>query len=203
MSTTKAATRFKRIAELEAFLTGHEISIANGATPQYDDNGNVVENMATCGNCGMTWNDALITSSTPSPSGRCPYEYIHDEIMELRRLKGHSTRKAPTNMHPTTTPTSTARHTPGPFTHIGRTIYGANNTAIACTKLINVPDYEQQANAAFIVTACNAHHDLLEACKELLDGYRFTHDTGMSASHYTGMMDRAKSAIAKAKAGGE
>jgi hypothetical protein len=99
-------------------------------------------------------------------------------------------------MHPTTTPTSTAGHTPGPFTHIGRTIYGANDTAIACTKLINVPDYEQQANAAFIVTACNAHHDLLEACKLFL-----AHHNGECVA-LPEAMEAARAAIAKAKAGG-
>lgn len=33
---------------------------------------------ATCGECGLRWDDALSTSVTPSPSGRCPNEYDHD-----------------------------------------------------------------------------------------------------------------------------
>lgn len=33
--------------------------------------------LTTCGHCGRTWDDALITSMTPVPSGRCPFEYDH------------------------------------------------------------------------------------------------------------------------------
>lgn len=32
---------------------------------------------ATCGHCGLSWDDALSTSYTPVPSGRCPFEYFH------------------------------------------------------------------------------------------------------------------------------
>ncbi len=31
----------------------------------------------TCGSCGRTWDDAVPTSWTPAPSGRCPFEYMH------------------------------------------------------------------------------------------------------------------------------
>lgn len=82
-----AQDRAARIAELEDIIREHEISEANGATPQLDENGAVKEDIATCGNCGLSWNDALISSMTPTPSGRCPYEYIHPEIKELKRLK--------------------------------------------------------------------------------------------------------------------
>jgi hypothetical protein len=44
---------------------------------QYDENGSIKIDAATCGHCGFTWNDALITSVTPTPSGRCPNEYGH------------------------------------------------------------------------------------------------------------------------------
>lgn len=37
-----------------------------------------VMEVATCGACGRSWNDALITSRTPAPSARCPFEYEHD-----------------------------------------------------------------------------------------------------------------------------
>lgn len=50
--------------------------IATGE-PQRDENGKVIKDMATCGVCGRTWNDALITGWTPAPSGRCPFEYWH------------------------------------------------------------------------------------------------------------------------------
>ena len=31
----------------------------------------------TCGTCGLAWDDAIPTSWTPAPSGRCPFEYFH------------------------------------------------------------------------------------------------------------------------------
>jgi hypothetical protein len=34
---------------------------------------------ATCGTCGRTWDDGKVTSWTPAPSGRCPFEYFHGE----------------------------------------------------------------------------------------------------------------------------
>lgn len=30
-----------------------------------------------CGHCGRRWNDAAISSITPAPAGRCPFEYEH------------------------------------------------------------------------------------------------------------------------------
>lgn len=34
---------------------------------------------AQCGTCGRSWNDDKSTSVTPTPSGRCPFEYEHEE----------------------------------------------------------------------------------------------------------------------------
>jgi hypothetical protein len=31
----------------------------------------------TCGTCGRSWDDAISTGWTPTPSGRCPFEYFH------------------------------------------------------------------------------------------------------------------------------
>jgi hypothetical protein len=31
----------------------------------------------TCGVCGLSWDDSSITSMTPAPSGRCPFESFH------------------------------------------------------------------------------------------------------------------------------
>lgn len=36
------------------------------------------EAFATCGTCGRTWDDSAVTSMTPVPSGRCPFEAFHD-----------------------------------------------------------------------------------------------------------------------------
>lgn len=35
---------------------------------------------ATCGECGLSWDDGKATSMTPAPSGRCPFEYFHPEV---------------------------------------------------------------------------------------------------------------------------
>lgn len=34
---------------------------------------------ATCGHCGLTWDDGKVTSMTPTPSARCPFEAFHDD----------------------------------------------------------------------------------------------------------------------------
>jgi len=33
---------------------------------------------AQCGVCGRWWDDSLVTSLTPAPSARCPFEYEHN-----------------------------------------------------------------------------------------------------------------------------
>ncbi len=33
---------------------------------------------ATCGNCGLSWDDDKVTGMTPTPSGRCPFETFHN-----------------------------------------------------------------------------------------------------------------------------
>lgn len=32
---------------------------------------------ATCGTCGLTWDDGVSTDWTPTPGARCPFEYFH------------------------------------------------------------------------------------------------------------------------------
>src|SRR5512147_1548862 len=46
---------------------------------QLDADGKPRVETATCGVCGFEWNDALITSVTPAPAGRCPNEANHEE----------------------------------------------------------------------------------------------------------------------------
>lgn len=48
--------------------------ILQDAKLYFDDDGNPIIEVATCGNCGRSWNDAAGSSITPAPSGRCPYE---------------------------------------------------------------------------------------------------------------------------------
>ena len=48
-------------------------------TMRYDENGEPIVVMARCGHCGREWNDAITTDRTPAPSGRCPFEDLHEE----------------------------------------------------------------------------------------------------------------------------
>lgn len=65
-------------------IAEQQMLLASG-DPQYDDNGNVIVETCICGECGLSWNDALITSWTPAPSARCPFEYEHEAVRFLRR----------------------------------------------------------------------------------------------------------------------
>lgn len=37
------------------------------------------KDLAQCGTCLRYWDDGKVTGWTPVPSGRCPFEYFHDE----------------------------------------------------------------------------------------------------------------------------
>lgn len=50
-----------------------------GAQVRLDDNGNPIVEVATCGACGRSWNDAAVSAVTPVPAGRCPFEYEHED----------------------------------------------------------------------------------------------------------------------------
>jgi hypothetical protein len=39
--------------------------------------GDAAADLVTCGTCYRSWDDAVPTSYTPAPSGRCPFEYYH------------------------------------------------------------------------------------------------------------------------------
>jgi hypothetical protein len=34
--------------------------------------------ITTDGSCGLSWDDAIVTSMTPAPAARCPFEYFHE-----------------------------------------------------------------------------------------------------------------------------
>jgi hypothetical protein len=38
--------------------------------------------IATCGACGLSWDDTIATLYTPAPSGRCPFEAFHKDDEE-------------------------------------------------------------------------------------------------------------------------
>ena len=35
--------------------------------------------IVTCGACGLSWDDSKVTSMTPTPSARCPFEQFHKD----------------------------------------------------------------------------------------------------------------------------
>lgn len=39
--------------------------------------GELAEDRAECGDCGRAWDDGKVTSMTPAPAGRCPFENWH------------------------------------------------------------------------------------------------------------------------------
>ena len=39
--------------------------------------GQKAKDRATCGHCGLSWDDGKVTSLTPAPSARCPFEMFH------------------------------------------------------------------------------------------------------------------------------
>lgn len=40
--------------------------------------GDPAKDKATCGECGLSWDDAVATSYTPAPAARCPFEHFHE-----------------------------------------------------------------------------------------------------------------------------
>ena len=76
-----------RAQELQEIIDAERERIFGHAKQRFDDDGKVIVDTMTCGTCGMSWNDALSTSYTPTPSARCPFEYVHGEVAELKRLQ--------------------------------------------------------------------------------------------------------------------
>lgn len=52
-----------------------------------------IEGEATCGYCGLRWDDSRVTSLTPAPAGRCPFEFFHVysdmTLVEMLALEGN------------------------------------------------------------------------------------------------------------------
>lgn len=64
---------------------------------RHDADGAPIEDIATCGHCGRSWDDAVITDITPTPAGRCPFEYDHGaagvaELEEAREMGARAAR---------------------------------------------------------------------------------------------------------------
>lgn len=80
-------TTEQRIKELEEIIKKNQhdlrVSQAEGKDIDPDD----IKPTTACGTCRLSWNDDLSSTWTPVPSARCPFEYIHEEVKELRKLK--------------------------------------------------------------------------------------------------------------------
>ncbi len=54
--------------------------------------GQRAKDKVTCGTCGRSWDDAISTSMTPTPSGRCPFEHFHKGLASGSKAKAKRTR---------------------------------------------------------------------------------------------------------------
>jgi hypothetical protein len=79
---------------------------------------------------------------------------------------------------------------------------GVGTVVVANIPPISTTDHHE-ANAAFIVTACNAHHDLLEACKLALSEFEAYEYSESIDDPAWPVIQQLRAAIAKAKAGEE
>lgn len=62
-----------------------------------------------------------------------------------------------------------SKHTPTPWTAEGKSIWRDTPLQFVAITTTTRGDEVDEANAAFIVRACNARDDLLEACKAVMD----------------------------------
>lgn len=42
---------------------------------EYESNAGHSTSVVTCGRSGRSWDDAVVTSVTPAPAARCPFEW--------------------------------------------------------------------------------------------------------------------------------
>lgn len=70
-----AAALFGQLADEADEDDGEDVPDDYPVTVLGDDD--AASDRATCGDCGRSWDDAVITSTTPVPSGRCPFEAFH------------------------------------------------------------------------------------------------------------------------------
>ena len=56
------------------------VPVLAGAELRHDpETGEQRTDWARCGTCGRYWNDADVSTWTPAPAARCPFEYEHDD----------------------------------------------------------------------------------------------------------------------------
>lgn len=55
--------------------------------------------VCTCGDCGLSWDDDAVTSMTPAPAGRCPFEAFHQYEEEPPEADARDTATAYNKRH--------------------------------------------------------------------------------------------------------
>lgn len=133
---------------------------------------------ATCGTCGLSWDDAIITSMTPAPSGRCPFGQFHDAKLpdyarerlqkKVREVFGKHTA-GPWQLETVKTSIGIC-HKIGPFPPLRGTGEPSHACIYVDGRYKPEDDPESLANARLIAAA----PDLLEACKLALTYERET-----------------------------
>lgn len=80
-------TAFRTRKAFETWMAAYGVELATDWEPIPDDFAVKVldepddaNQPARCGTCGRLWDDGLSTAWTPSPSGRCPFEYFHERV---------------------------------------------------------------------------------------------------------------------------
>lgn len=53
--------------------------------------------LSTCGYCGLSWDDDIVTSMTPAPSARCPFEafHVYPDDKPARKPRKKAAKKKP------------------------------------------------------------------------------------------------------------
>jgi hypothetical protein len=107
-----------------------------------------------------------------------------------------------------------AKHTPTPwslairdhhnYTEAGATIFGAGNEAAGVPVIADLPprtvDGTHEANAKFIVRACNSHEQLVAALDSLLFTVDVACGTAIPSTAFKAARDVARAALAAAGA---
>ncbi len=74
-----------RLEELRDERDSFESEVPDDFEVSVLDDDDEAEDRVTCGTCGRSWDDAIVTSMTPAPSARCPFEAFHQTWAEENR----------------------------------------------------------------------------------------------------------------------
>jgi len=125
--------------------------------------GQNAQRKATCGTCGLSWDDGIATTMTPVPSGRCPFEYFHNYEENKAKCGGPEVENR--------------GHTPTPWElNVTGWCHEADIFENQSFIVRAVNSYE--GNLAEIAKLRHSHEALLESLKDLIakaNSYRRAH----------------------------